>query len=194
MSSGLHISIEAEPIIHLAGLPISNSLAVTLFVSLLLIIMAFWFNKESKKKNPSSLFVLLYNLFSGLYSFFEQVAGEKTMQFFPLLGTLFLFIILCNWIGLLPGFGSIGIKEAEDKFIPILRGPTADLNTTLVLALISVFSIQYFGIKSLGFSHYIKKFINLKNPIDFVVGLLEIVSEVSKIISFSSSLWQYFCW
>ncbi len=54
--------------------------------------------------------------------------------------------------------------------------------------LISVVSIQYFGIKNLGFFHYIQKFINLRNPIDFVVGLLEINSEVSKIISFAFRL------
>jgi F-type H+-transporting ATPase subunit a len=188
MAGGLHISIEAEPILTIGGLAITNSLAVTFFVSLLLIVFALWFKVQSTKKKQSSFYVLIANFLTGFYNFFEQVAGEKTQQFYPLLATFFLFIILSNWIGLLPGFGSIGFQEPENKFVPILRGPTADLNTTLVLALISVASIQYFGIKNLGFFHYIKKFINLRNPIDFVVGLLEINSEVSKIISFAFRL------
>jgi F-type H+-transporting ATPase subunit a len=73
------------------------------------------------------------------------------------------------------------------KFVPIFRAGTADLNTTLALALISVASTQVIGIKFLGLS-YFKKFINFKGPIDFFVGILETVSEISKIISFAFRL------
>lgn len=187
MSANLHISIKAEQILKFGQLAITNAELVTLIVSILIILLAVWFKNQSTKKNPSSFFVLLYILFSWLYVFFEQVAGEKAKKFYSLLCTFFIFILLSNWIGLLPGFGSIGIKEGS-ILVPIFRGPTADLNTTLALALISVVAIQYFGVKSLGFSHYIKKFINLKGPIDFVVGLLELNSEISKIISFTFRL------
>ncbi len=73
--------------------------------------------------------------------------------------------------------------------IPYLRGPNTDLNTTLAIALVAMFAIQFWGVRTLGFRGYGGKFINLKNgPIHFAVGLLEIVSEVSRIISFTFRL------
>ena len=75
----------------------------------------------------------------------------------------------------------------KEKFIPIFRSPSADLNLTLVIALFAVCSIQLWGIRFLGLG-YFKKFINFSNPINFLVGILEIVSEISKLISFSFRL------
>ena len=72
--------------------------------------------------------------------------------------------------------------------MPFFRGPNADLNTTLALALISVSITQYLSIKTLGIKNYIARFINLKNPIKFFVGILEIISEFAKILSFSFRL------
>ena len=110
------------------------------------------------------------------------------------MGTLFIFIIFLNWFGLLPGVGTIGFYEieeghevAEKVFVPLFRAGSADLNTTLALALISVVSIQISGIKTLG-KEYIGRFFNFKNPIYFFVGILELISEFSKIISFAFRL------
>ena len=108
-----------------------------------------------------------------------------------LMAGLFLFVLFNNWFGLLPGVGSIMIKIVEhgkELTVPLLRGNNADLNTTLVLGLVSVTSIQYFGVKYLGFGTYIKKFLDFSNPINFFVGILEIVSEISKVLSFSFRL------
>jgi F-type H+-transporting ATPase subunit a len=117
--------------------------------------------------------------------------GEKTKYFFPLLLTFFSYILLQNWFGLFPGIGSIWVKVIEHGEIikaPLFRGGNADLNTTFTLAIISVVMIQVYGIKFLGFKGYIKKYVNLTNPINFVLGILEIVSELSKILSFSFRL------
>jgi F-type H+-transporting ATPase subunit a len=104
--------------------------------------------------------------------------------------TFFIYILFCNWIGLLPGFGSIGFNEVQNGtkvFVPLLRGATADLNTTLALALIAFFSIQYYGFagQKLG---YLKKFFNFSSPVMFFSGILELISELAKIISFSFRL------
>lgn len=77
--------------------------------------------------------------------------------------------------------------EPQSTFVPIFRPGTADLNTTLALALLTVFLIQFYGVKHLGLS-YFKKYINFSSPIMFFVGILELVSEVSKIISFAFRL------
>ena len=99
--------------------------------------------------------------------------------------------ILKNWFGLLPGVGSFLIKVVEEHgevFIPLLRGNNADLNTTLALAIISVVSIQFFSIKYLGIKKYLHKFFNFSDPISFFVGILDILSEFSKVLSFAFRL------
>lgn len=185
----LHISLAAEPIFHIGSFTVTNSLMVSLFVSIIMIISALIFSKKFKNipKRGQSIIELIVE---SLLDMAESIGGPKTRDFLPLVITLFIFIVLCNWIGLLPGFGSIGFKEVKDGhevFVPLFRGATADLNMTLALALVSFFAIQFFG-----FSHsklgYLKKFINLKSPIEFFTGILEIISEFAKIISFSFRL------
>jgi F-type H+-transporting ATPase subunit a len=79
-------------------------------------------------------------------------------------------------------------EEQKDYIIPLFRSPSADLNFTLALAIISVLSVQVVGIAMAGFFRYIKKFINFTGPIKFFVGILELISEIAKLISFSLRL------
>jgi F-type H+-transporting ATPase subunit a len=76
----------------------------------------------------------------------------------------------------------------KEHFIPLLRGGTADLNTTLALGILAVIAIQFCGVKFLGAKAYLGKFFNFKGPIDFFIGILEIVSEFSRAFSFSFRL------
>ncbi|KKU44900.1 MAG: ATP synthase subunit a [Microgenomates group bacterium GW2011_GWC2_46_7] len=130
-------------------------------------------------------------MLEGLYNIVESIAGStKAKLFFPLVVTFFIFIVPANWSGLLPGAGSIGfnaIHSGKSVFIPLLRGPTADINTALALSLITMIMVQVYGFKYLGFG-YLKKFFNFSNPINAFVGILELVSEFSKIISFTFRL------
>jgi len=105
------------------------------------------------------------------------------MIFFPIFAGFFLYILLNNWFGLLPGIGSLLFHH-----LPIFRGNNADLNATISLALIAFVLIQLNGMKYLGVKGYLKKFFNISNPINFFVGILETISEFSKIISFSFRL------
>ena len=116
---------------------------------------------------------------------------EKTKKYFPLVATLFLFIIINNWLGLMPGVGTIGFYEhlhGEEVFIPLLRAGNADLNTTIALAAVTMIAVQLFGIIAIGFFKYSGKFINFKNPIYFGIGLLELMGEISRMISFAFRL------
>jgi F-type H+-transporting ATPase subunit a len=185
----VHISIRAEQIFEFLGIPITNSTLTTWLVMLLLIIFSFIVYRKISFM-PSSLQVIAEMLIGGIYNFFETVTREKTKIFFPILATLFIFIIMLNWFGLLPGVGTIGLNEIEGGqkvFVPLFRAGSADINTTLALALIAVFLIQYYGIKTLGLD-YLGRFFNFKNPIYFFVGLLELVLEFAKILSFSFRL------
>jgi F-type H+-transporting ATPase subunit a len=126
----------------------------------------------------------------GIYTLFETVLREKVLTFFPLLASLFIFIVSMNWVSLLPGVGTIGLHtlvEGHEKFIPLFRPGTADLNMTLALAIIAVLIIQYYGLRTLG-TAYLKRFINFKNPIYFFVGLLEFMGEFTRVISFAFRL------
>ncbi|MBI3384890.1 F0F1 ATP synthase subunit A [Candidatus Gottesmanbacteria bacterium] len=185
----LHISLTAEKIAEIGGFPITNSLFTTWLVMGVLITLVF-LTRSRLALVPSRFQVVMEGLVGGLYNLFESVTGERTKLYFPLVGTLFIFIIFTNWIGLLPGFGTIGFKMVQggkEIFTPIFRSGNADLNTTFALALISVLTIQFFGIKTLGLT-YFKRFLNLKSPVYFFVGILDIVSEFSKIISFAFRL------
>jgi len=181
----LEISLSAEKIASIGSFPITNSLLATWIVMAILILFGLYI-KNTISLVPSHIQSMAEMVISALYTFFESIMGHHIKKVFPLIASLFLFIILANWMGLLPGFGTIGFHEGE-KFVPLLRGATADLNTTIALAVIAFFAIQYFGFASLGIP-YSKRFLNFSNPIMFFVGLLEIISDVSKVISFAFRL------
>lgn len=180
-----HITLAAEKIGSVFGLPITNSLVATWIVMAVLIVFSLAATRKLTLV-PGGIQSVAELVVGGLYDFFSTVLGPRIKQFFPLVASFFIFIIIANWFGLLPGVGTVGFFE-HGKFVPILRGATADLNTTLALAIISIVAIQYFGFKTVGF-HYSNRFFNFKDPISFFLGILEIVSELSKVISFAFRL------
>lgn len=177
-----HISLRPEKLFEIFGFPITNSLLLTWILLILFSVFAYFFFKESEKKH-SDFATYVRIILKPVYDIFESLMKEKADLFFPLLASFFFFILFSNWSGLIPGVGSVLYHEE-----PILRAPSSDLNTTFALSLISVFLIQYYGFKHLGFK-YSSKFINFKNgPLGFALGLLEIISEFSKILSFAFRL------
>ena len=116
---------------------------------------------------------------------------EKAEKYLPLIATIFFFVMITNWMGLLPGVGSLGIHavhEGRESFIPLFRAPATDLNFTISLAIFAVFGVNLFAIAAIGFKKHFSKYFTLKNPIYTFVGLLEFISELAKMISFSFRL------
>lgn len=187
-----HISLAAEIVTRLAGFPISNALITTWLVMGILTIISYGATRQMKLV-PGGVQSMAEMLVGGLYDFFSSVTGKYVKDVFPLVATLFLFILTANWVGLLPGVGTIGLFHDEavpagrQEFTPLLRSATADLNTTVALALFAMIAIQYFGFKTAG-PHYGKRFLNFGNPMYFFLGILELVSELSKIVSFAFRL------
>lgn len=185
----MHISLSAEPIFNFLGFTITNSFLASLISSVLLVVIAFLISNSLQKK-PSRSQAVFEAIFIFIIDLAESIGGKRGRDFVPLVLTFFLYILLSNWLGLLPGFGSVGFYRfvvGREKFVPLLRGATADLNTTLALALISVFAIQFYGVSRLKLS-YFKRFFNFSSPINFFVGILEVISDIAKIISFSFRL------
>jgi len=186
---GVHISLKAEKIFEVAGIPITNSILTTWLVMIFLITLSAQISSKISKI-PGYMQSVVEIIIGSIYQLFETVTGNKTKILFPILATLFLFIVFQNWAGLLPGVGTILVRTVvnhHEEFVPLFRAGTADLNTTLALATFSVISIQYFGVITLG-REYIGRFFNFKNPIYFFVGFLELLSEGTKIISFAFRL------
>lgn len=192
----MEISLTAEKLFQLGSLPVTNTTVMTVAVSALIIGTSLVL-KSKLKTVPKGFQNIVEYVFEAFLNLTESITQNKkqTQKIFPLIMTLFIFIILSNWVELLPGLGTIGLREAHEGkavLIPFLRSSSADLNMTLALSLIAVFSIQFAGIATIGAVKYGKKFFisPLREPyvIGTFVGLLELIGEFTKIISFSFRL------
>lgn len=189
----IHISFQPEILGTILGMPISNSLLLSVITASILMIGGF-FMVRSLKTIPEKAQSVLELIIEGILDFMNQILQnkEQAKKFFPLVATIFLFILFNNWIGILPGVGSLGFFEyehGEKVFVPLFRSANSDLNTTLMLGLIAVAATQFYGIKKLGvLKHLSKFFVFTKGPIYFFVGILELISEFAKVISFSFRL------
>lgn len=183
---GPHVSIKAETLFYIGPLPVTNSLLSAWVLVAVMVVLAYLYFKKNKT------IVSLYTwLFRGLYTTFQPIFGDDVKKYFKYVASFFLFILLGNWMGLIPGVNSIGIyKETEEgiKLVPILRGATADLNMTFALAIFAIVLVQYLGIQALGARVYLSKFFNFSSPINFAIGILEIISELSRALSLSFRL------
>lgn len=204
------VTIFAEPVAHIGNFPITNSLLTSWLA--VLVIFAFSFALRKKmKKIPGKLQHIFEILIDGALSLCDQVTNNRklTNKIFPLVFTLFVFILVNNWVGILPFTGSIGMNVIEgghSVFVPFFRGGTADVNTTLALALMIVLGSNVFGIFVVGLWKTFNKYVNLKvlgsipskvrkdpsillvAPITFFVGLLEFIGEIAKVASLSFRL------
>ena len=129
----------------------------------------------------------------GAYDYVKETLESDTLakRYFPILATLFFFILAANWIGLLPGVTSIGywaMSQGETKLIPFLYPVNTDLNVTVALAIVAFVTIEVAGILALGVFKYGSKFINFKSPLAFFIGIIELISEISRLLSFSFRL------
>ncbi len=186
------ISLKAEALFHIGSFTVTNSLIVSLFVFCIAIIAGLAV-KRKMALVPGGFQNFVEIAIEGLMGLMDSVLGErkKTEQYLPLIATIFLVVVLSNWLGLMPGVGSIGIWEmhnGHNMFVPLFRAPSADLNFTIAIAIIAVIGVNLFGILAAGFIRYSRRFFTLKNPIYTFVGLLEFISEFAKIISFSFRL------
>ncbi len=245
------ISIPAEKVFDLFGFPITNTLLAT-WLTMILLIVSSWLITRKMKLVPGRRQGFLEMIIESLYGLVEGAAERKwARRFFPIVMTIFIFLLVSNWLGLTPLYGGWGVLEpvhegehgqpvkwlneaktiglwvpAEDdqgevgaesngegehlyKLAPMFRSAATDMNTTVALALVSVLLTQYFGVWALGLPYFgkfvavsrvVKAFTTsglgcagrigtfLMGIIDIFVGLIEVVSEFGKIISFSFRL------
>jgi len=202
----------AEPIFDIGNFTVTNSL-LNSWIAIAIIIILSIIIKLKIKKVPGVFQGYIETIIDGALNLADSVTGsrEKSLKFLPIVFPLFIFILINNWLGLIPGIGSIGYIAAEHGkliFVPFLRGATADLNTTLALSIFAVIATHVFSIFTTSFWKYLNRFIGvdlitsipkkifkekdysslLVHPIKFFVGLVEIVGEIAKIASLSFRL------
>lgn len=182
------ISLKAEPLFNLFGVTVTNTIfsSILVIVTLLIVLII---KSGSFRLIPSGgfqvIFEFIYTFIGNLYSGIMH-KDYKNSVLFSLLFCVFIYILMSNWFGLLPFVGSL-VLHTEGRVIPVFRAPTSDLSVTASLAIISVLLTNALGV-SFGGLKYLTKYVNIKSPIDFVVGVLEFISEIGKVLSFSFRL------
>ncbi len=186
------------------GFPITNSMVVTWIVVAGLIILARVATRDMEQV-PSGVQNLLEWLVEGLYGFLESIIGphlvKRTFWFFA---TVFIFILSANWVGLIPGAGTIGWgHQTPEGFLidrPLFRGANADLNLTFAMALVFFACWIVWAIQEVGPVGFLKELFAPKGEstgflkllmvvVFFAAGLLEIISILFRPVSLSFRLY-----
>ncbi|MFZ2594073.1 MAG: F0F1 ATP synthase subunit A [Minisyncoccia bacterium] len=185
---GIHVALKAEQLGTWMGIPVTNTLVTSLVVSSALIFFG-WLIGRSVKMVPGKIQLLMEEIFSYVESFVSATLEDAQLakRYFPLLMSIFLFVAISNLAEFIPGVGSVGFYKGHE-FIPLFRSINTDLNSTLALTIIVVVVIEAAGIVALGFWHYMSKFVNFSSPVNFFVGIVELVGELARVVSFSFRL------
>ncbi len=204
-----HPELPAEVVFHLFGFPITNSI-IAAWLTIVVLVGFSYAVTHRLKIIPTRLQSAFEFVLGWLYNLCQSVAGEKNgRRFFPVVTTIFLFVIANAWLSLLPGFGSITIAGPEGE-VHLLRGANTDINMPLALALSSFVFVEFFGLRTLGL-RYLRKFIDVggfwggvrhimkgklktgvmglfTGAMNIFTGLLEGLSELIRIVSFTFRL------
>ncbi|HAU1297319.1 TPA: F0F1 ATP synthase subunit A [Legionella pneumophila] len=144
----------------IGGLPITQSVLTTWFIMLALFLLAWRSTRKLSLLQPSTYQVIWEGVLSTMYDAMNEVLPQHVEQIFPFVATLWIFILVSNLIGVIPGFYS----------------PTADLSVTASLAMITFLSVHWFGIRAEGWRNYLKHFIK---PTPFLLPF-HLISEISR--------------
>ena len=195
---------KADDLTRIFGLPISNSMIVSWIAALGLITFV-QFATRNMKQAPDRAQNFLEWLVEGLYKFVEGIIGshltERTFWFFA---TIFIFILSANWVGLIPGVGSIGWgHETAHGFKidqPLFRGANADVNLTLAMALVFFACWIVWALQEVGPWGVLKELFGPKGEttgvlkllmvvVFFAAGCLEVISILFRPVSLSFRLY-----
>ncbi|MCF7815968.1 MAG: F0F1 ATP synthase subunit A [Candidatus Pacebacteria bacterium] len=192
VEGGIAVHLSAPILGYFFGIPLTSTMIMVWVTMLALAVLAFTM-KSRLRLIPNKIQISLEMLVGSGFDYMADAleSRELARKFFPLVMTIFIFILSLNWLGLLPGVDSIGIwKTVHDAetFVPFLHPANTDLNVTISLAIIAFVAIEIAGIAFLGFVKYGGKFINFSSPLNFLIGIIELFSELARLVSFSFRL------
>lgn len=182
--TGVHVAIAPETLFSIGSFPVTNALLWSVFLSALLIAVAFRL-RSSLREVPKGFQNVAEALIEAFFNFTNTITGsaEKTKRIFPLAFSMFLFILFANLFTFLPGASAVTLHNE-----PLFRAVVTDYNLVLFLTLTTVILIQIVAVIVNGPFGYVKKFINFSSPLNFILGIMDTVGELSKVLSMSFRL------
>jgi len=185
---GIHVALKPYIVGEVFGVPLTATMITTWLTMFVLITTAIYI-KRNLSLIPKKLQSVTEMVVGGVYDYMSTVLESRklAMKYFPVVMTIFIFVLALNWLGLLPGVTSIGFNH-EGHFTPLLYPPATDLNITIAFAIIAFLTIEMAGVVALGTFKYLGKFFNFHSPLAFIIGLIELISELARLISFSFRL------
>jgi F-type H+-transporting ATPase subunit a len=207
-SSFFHIveeipSIAAPTLGSVGPLAFATSSITVVLITLMFIALAIKISKA--KLLPSKFQVVAEMFYEAVADFITSIVSDKDRAkiIIPYVGALMTYLLVANLLPMVPGISGFFVTNAEGMHIPLFRGATTDFNTTFGLALAVIVIMQIVGMKEQGVGGYLSHFIQIKQVwkgfrtsfgegmvsiIGFFVGLIEIISELAKVLSLSLRL------
>jgi F-type H+-transporting ATPase subunit a len=181
----IHVAIKAETLFTIGPLQFTNSMVGALLASAILLVMAWVFVRHPAlvPSRVQSLIELPIEWMSGI------VAGSSSRWrgYVALVIGLFMMILVANWLGLLPGVGTIGVRHGEE-IIPFVRAAGADLNFTLGLAIVAFLVFVWWGVRIHGPIGYLKELVGEPRYMAPLMFPIHLISELSRLVSLSMRL------
>jgi F-type H+-transporting ATPase subunit a len=205
-----HVELPAEPVFHIGHFSVTNTLIASWFTIIILVVLAFFLTRKMRLI-PGKRQAMAEVIVEGLLNFVESVAGKKhARELFPGVATIFLYVISNAYLALFPFFGSITMKSSHGEYA-LLRAANTDVNLPLSIAIMSFIFVETWGMRALGVTHYLSEFINVRQMgqgfkellsgqvksavmnivfgfINLFVGVLEIFSHMTRMLSFTFRL------
>ena len=188
----VHVAIKAEELARIGPFVLTNSMIGILIATAILLAAAIWVSRNHAVV-PSRVQSVLEMPVEFMGGIVRAQGGDRWRAIVPLILTIFLLVLIANWVGLLPGVGTIGVNwtdaEGHTAVHPIIRPASADLNFTLALAVIAFVAFVTWGIRANGLGGYLKETF-VANPAYMtpIMTPIHVVSELSRLISLSMRL------
>jgi F-type H+-transporting ATPase subunit a len=184
----LIVHVSPSPLFRIGGLSITNSIFYGWICSLVVIVFLITIARMVKIRPRRGLIQLIEASVQFITNMVESGFEEKdrAKKYVPYFVTLFLFLIINNWLGLIPGVGEAITYHGQ----PLLRPFTGDLNATLAAGVTTMLYVYISSIREAGFRKYVRHFFigSPLNPLYLVLGLVEILTDVTRVISLSIRL------
>lgn len=191
--------VQPEAVFSVGSFIVTNAMMANILVLLFFVMFAFAVSRTSAKK-PSKFRIMVEMMVTSFIDLLEQITGRRStaLQLLGLIGTIFLYMGVSNIIMLIPGLSSFTYNG-----LGLFRTPTNDFNTTFSIALAVIILTNVMSVKVFGVFGHLGKFFKFKGVyngfkssfgegmlaiIDFLIGLLDIISEVAKVVSLSLRL------